>query len=212
MSNSLAPCSRRQNGGAKKYSTPRFKAFKSCENVDCFSVHLHKNRSKFECLCFLFSRSVSSCWSVGSSNRFYAYQWRNEAKCRPRPTTKVPLFPPLKVAHNNENERRSRFVLIRDIRNNKASWSPESNTHKLKWILFFIRDHESRFFCLFAIFLIIVFIFFLPYLHTHLWTHHISLNFLPCWLSVCGKPQHFALIVYSFSRAGVANLSLTGID
>jgi len=31
-----------------------------------------------------------------------------------------------------------------------------------------------------------------------LWTLHISLNFLPCWLSVCRKRRYLALIVYSF--------------
>jgi len=30
-----------------------------------------------------------------------ALQWRSEAKCRPGPTIKVPLFPPLKFAYKN---------------------------------------------------------------------------------------------------------------
>ena len=32
------------------------------------------------------------------------------------------------------------FVLIKDIANNKASSTSESNTHKLKWVLFLIID------------------------------------------------------------------------
>jgi len=31
-------------------------------------------------------------------------------------------------------------VLIKNIRDTKASWTPESHTYKLKWILFFILD------------------------------------------------------------------------
>jgi len=42
------------------------------------------------------------------------------------------------------------------------------------------------------------FLFFLSFLHIYLWSRHTSLNFLSCWLLVCGKQQQLALIVCSF--------------
>jgi len=45
-------------------------------------------------------------------------------------------------------------VFIKDIRNNKASWTSQSNIHKPKWLLFFILECESCIFCLFATFFI----------------------------------------------------------
>ena len=38
--------------------------------------------------------------------------------------------------------------LFQGITMNKASWRPQSNTHKLKCVLFFIIDYETCFFCL----------------------------------------------------------------
>ena len=61
--------------------------------------------------------------------------------------------------------------------------------HSQLWVLLFLLVHH-----LFIIF----FLFSLPSLHIYLWTQHTSLNILSCWLLVCGKPHHLALIVYSF--------------
>jgi len=44
----------------------------------------------------------------------------------------------------------------------------------------------------------VLFLVFLSSEHTHLRTRNILLNFLLCWLSVCAKPHHCALIVHSF--------------
>jgi len=82
------------------------------------------------------------------------------------------------------------------IRNNKVSWTSESNIHKLKWVLFLILDYGSYFFSLFATFLSILFILFLSSLHKHWWTRYVSLGFLLHCLSVSGKLHNLALIVY----------------
>jgi len=78
-------------------------------------------------------------------------------------------------------------VLSKEIRNIKRSWASEANTYKLKiFVLFLILDYYGSCF----LFLFVTFLnfcssyFFLSYLHMHLWTRHISFNFLPCCLSV----------------------------
>jgi len=48
-------------------------------------------------------------------------------------------------------------MLIITIRNNKASWTSQSNTQKLKGVLFLILDYESCFLCLLATLLVITF-------------------------------------------------------
>ena len=63
--------------------------------------------------------------------------------------------------------------LDKDISINKASWRPKSNTHKLKWVMFF---HSSLLF------------YFLLSLHMNIQTVHVSSNFLPFWFVVLGKP------------------------
>jgi len=73
----------------------------------------------------------------------------------------------------------------------------QNQTLKLKWFLSFILDYESYFFCLFTS-LILFFLFFQTSLYMHLRTGHISMNCLSCWLLICGKPHHLALIVYAF--------------
>ena len=88
------------------------------------------------------------------------------------------------------------FVLSEAIRSIKASWTTESIPHKLKKVSFFNLGYGSCVFCFLIIHLI--FLFYLPSLHMHLWTEHISLNFLPSWFSVCGKPHNLALIAYHF--------------
>jgi len=45
----------------------------------------------------------------------------------------------------------------------------------------------------------LLFLFYMPCLHIHIWTQLISayfVNFFPCWFKVCGKSHHLALIVY----------------
>ena len=91
-------------------------------------------------------------------------------------------------------------MLVKGISNNKASWTSQTNTHKLKWNLFFIVAYESCFFRLSPHFSSILFLFSLLSLHMHtsIRTRHISSNFLPCWLSVSSQP-HLALI-FTHSR------------
>ena len=133
---------------------------------------------------------------VSCCNKFS--QWCSEARHRPGPNIKVPLFPLLKCAYKNLKWR-SFFMLSKDIKNIETFWTPGSNTHKLKWVSFFILDYGSCFSCLFSTFLIICSsYFFLPSLHVDIWTGHILLNFLPCWLSVWGKSHHLDAIVCSF--------------
>lgn len=62
--------------------------------------------------------------------------------------------------------------LLKKIRNGKASWTSESNTHELKWVLVYVlvRHLSQRIF--------------LSFQHMHLWTRNISLNYLPCRPSV----------------------------
>jgi len=48
-------------------------------------------------------------------------------------------------------------MLIITIKNNKASSTSQSNTHKLKEVLFLILDYGSCFLCLLATLLIITF-------------------------------------------------------
>jgi len=91
-------------------------------------------------------------------------QWRSEAKCHLGQTTGVPSFPASNLG--TRNARGSRFVFIKDVTNNKASWTSQSSTYKLKGVLFFILDYGSWFFCLSP----------LPSLHVHLWTRHISVK------------------------------------
>jgi len=55
------------------------------------------------------------------------------------------------------NERKSCIMLIITIRNNKLSSTLQSNTHKLKRVLFLILDDGSCLLCLFAALLIINF-------------------------------------------------------
>jgi len=50
--------------------------------------------------------------------------------------------------------------LFKDTRIKKASWKSQSNTYKLKWVLFFIVDYESCFFCLSPSFSSLIFQFF----------------------------------------------------
>jgi len=91
---------------------------------------------------------------------FALEQWPSEAKCRPGPTMKVPPFPHLKFTYRISNERRSYFVLIKDIRNNKSYWTSQLNTHKRKYILFFIVDYDYCFLCLSTTFSSLFFLFF----------------------------------------------------
>jgi len=46
------------------------------------------------------------------------------------------------------------------IRLNKASWKSQSNTHKLKYVIYFIVDYESCFCCFSPPFLSLIFLFF----------------------------------------------------
>ena len=68
--------------------------------------------------------------------------------------------------------------------------------HTLKWVLFFILDYGSCFFCLFTTFLIICSsdLFCLFYMCID-GSGIISLKFLPSWPSVCGKPHYLACFV-----------------
>ena len=58
-----------------------------------------------------------------------------------------------------QNERKSYIMLIITIRNNKASWTSQSNTHKPKGVLFLILDYGSCFLYLLATLLVITSIF-----------------------------------------------------
>ena len=50
-------------------------------------------------------------------------QWCSGVKCCPGPTTKVSPFSPFKFAYNIKHERRSCFVLSKNTRNIKTSWT-----------------------------------------------------------------------------------------
>jgi len=67
------------------------------------------------------------------------------------------LFPLLTFAYNNIKWKKSCIMLIITIRNNKASWTSQSNTHKLTGVLFLILDYGSCFLCLLATLLVITF-------------------------------------------------------
>jgi len=58
-------------------------------------------------------------------------------------------------------------MLIITIRNNEASWTSQSNTHKLKGVLFLILDYESCFLLMLATCSSLLFLFFLSSLHMH---------------------------------------------
>jgi len=79
--------------------------------------------------------------------------------CRPGPTTKVPPFetPQICLQHLDKNNH---ILCLLNIRNNKAFWTSESNTHTLKYVLFFILSFKSCFFCLSLTFSLLVFLFF----------------------------------------------------
>jgi len=92
----------------------------------------------------VFFMIITESWEDKASN-----QWRSEAKCLPGSTIKVPPFLPLKFAYKNLKWKKIMFsCLFKDIRIDKASWKSQSNTHKLKRVLFFIVDYESCFFWL----------------------------------------------------------------
>jgi len=67
----------------------------------------------------------------------------------------MPPFPPLKFAYKFEMKEDYISRKFKDIRIKKASWKSQSNTHKLKWALFFIVEYNSCFFYLSLPFLII---------------------------------------------------------
>jgi len=79
---------------------------------------------------------------------------------------------------------------FKDIKINKA-WKSHATTLKLIWVLVFIVDYESGFFCLSPPFSSLIFLFFALCMHVR--TRYVSSNFLPCWFLVCGKPTvwHF---------------------
>jgi len=56
-----------------------------------------------------------------------------------------------------KNEKKSCIMLIITIKINKASWTSQSNTQKLKRVLFLILDYGTCFFCLLATLLVITF-------------------------------------------------------
>ena len=108
-------------------------------------------------------------------------QWRSKAKCRPGPTIKCRPFNPSNLLTKILNERRSCLCLFKAIRMNKASSKSQSNTNKLKWVLFCIVEYESCFFCLSPRFLLLIFQFLLSlHMHRPIRTPHVSSNFPPC--------------------------------
>jgi len=58
---------------------------------------------------------------------------------------------------DHKNERKSSIMLIITIRNNKTSWTSQSNSHKLKGVLFLILDYGSCFLFVLATLLVITF-------------------------------------------------------
>jgi len=65
--------------------------------------------------------------------------------------------------------------LFKDIRINKASWQSQSNSYKLKKVLFLIVDDESYFFCLSPPLRLLFYLFLLP-LHMHSLSWHAGLK------------------------------------
>ena len=78
--------------------------------------------------------------------------------------------------------------LFKDVRVNKAYWKSQSNTHKLKWVLFLIVDYESCFFDLWPPFSSLIFLHFAFFAYAYK-TRHVSSNFFPCWFLVSGNPS-----------------------
>jgi len=67
--------------------------------------------------------------------------------------------------------------LFKDIRIDKASWTSRLNTHKLKWLLFFIFDYKSSFFCLLPFSWWLFFRLFQLCLHMHVWNRNVFVKF-----------------------------------
>jgi len=68
--------------------------------------------------------------------------------------------------------------LFKDIGITKSSSRSQSNTQKLKWVLFFIVDYESCFFLFVATFFINTFPISFAFLYMHIWTQHASSDVL----------------------------------
>ena len=98
------------------------------------------------------------------------------------------LFHPLKICLQKFKMKGDHVsFFFKDIRINKASWNSQSDTHKLKWVLFIIVDYEYCFFCLSPPFSSLIFLFFAFLTYAYIGTRHVSLNFLPCWFLISGK-------------------------
>ena len=90
-------------------------------------------------------------------------------------------------------------MLSKDIRVHgcilKASWTSESYTHKLQWVLFFIVDYGPCGFSLFNTFFIICSSYVSAFFTYGSMDPTYFVKFFPCWLSVYGKPHHLACLL-----------------
>ena len=99
-------------------------------------------------------------------------QWRSEAECHPEADHKNAAFSPY-FAPNNLKWAKIIFRPYQSIKNNKACWTSESNTLKLKWVLFFLPTTDLAFSACSTPFFSLLFQFFLTSL---LFTHSMGSN------------------------------------
>ena len=77
--------------------------------------------------------------------------------------------------------------MIKDIRINSASLKSQSNTHKLKWVLFLIVDYDTCFLCLSPPFSLLIFVFFAFFIYAYT---------TPTWFD-----KFSLLLVFNFQEA-----------